>query len=200
MKSERNIIVAEPSLMVYSGLSAVVANSGRGLALTRSDSVDDVMRLVTLRNAEAVIINPALIQGNAKTIQSLRNASPATRLVALVYAFFDDSILSQFDDIITVNDPVEKIVSTISGDNTTVRRKQEGSQPDAGLTDREIEVLKLLAAGMATKEIAEELHISTNTVISHRKNLSVKTGIRSVSGLTIYAVVKKYITPGSITT
>ncbi len=61
-------------------------------------------------------------------------------------------------------------------------------------------MLKLLAAGMATKEIAEELHISTNTVISHRKNLSVKTGIRSVSGLTIYAVVKKYITPGSITT
>jgi hypothetical protein len=75
-----------------------------------------------------------------------------------VYAFFDDSILSQFDDIITVNDPVEKIVSTISGDNTTVRRKQEGSQPDAGLTDREIEVLKLLAAGMATKEIAAHKH------------------------------------------
>lgn len=104
--------------------------------------------------------------------------------------FFDDSILSQFDDIITVNDSAEKIVSTITGDNTAAR-KHEVSHPDASLTDREIEVLKLLAAGMATKEIAEELHISTNTVISHRKNLSVKTGIRSLSGLTIYAVVKK---------
>ncbi len=198
MKSERNIIVAEPSLLLYSGLSAVAVNSGRGLVLTRSESVEDVMRLVTLRDAEAVIINPALIQGNAKALQSLRNTSPATRLIALVYAFFDDSILSQFDDIITVNDPVEKIVSTITGDNTSAR-KHEVSQSDASLTDREIEVLKLLAAGMATKEIAEELHISTNTVISHRKNLSVKTGIRSVSGLTIYAVVKKYITPGNFT-
>ena len=198
MKSERNIIVAEPSVLLYSGLSSVAVNSGRGLVLIRSESVEDVMRLVTLRDAEAVIINPALIQGNAKAIQSLRNASPGIRLIALVYAFFDDSILSQFDDIITVNDSAEKIVSTITGDNTSART-HEVSQPDASLTDREIEVLKLLAAGMATKEIAEELHISTNTVISHRKNLSVKTGIRSVSGLTIYAVVKKYITPGNFT-
>jgi len=183
--------------MLYSGLSSVAGNSGRGLVLTRSESLDDVLRLVTLRNAEAVIINPVLIQGNSRTLQSLRNASPGTRFIALVYAFFDESILSQFDGIITVNDPAEKIVSTITGDNAGIR-KQQGNHPDASLSDREIEVLKLLAAGMPTKEIAETLHISTNTVISHRKNLSAKTGIRSVSGLAIYAVVKKYITPGNI--
>lgn len=182
--------------MLYSGLSSVAGNSGRGLVLTRSESLDDLLRLVTLRNAEAVIINPVLVQGNVKALQALRNTSPDTRLIALVYAFFDESILSLFDSIITVNDSAEKIVLTITGDNTGIR-KQEGSQPDASLSDREIEVLKLLAAGMPTKEIAEALHISTNTVISHRKNLSAKTGIRSVSGLAIYAVVKKYITPGN---
>ncbi len=68
----------------------------------------------------------------------------------------------------------------------------------AALSERETEVLRLLASGMSTKEIAEELHISTNTVITHRKNLSAKTGIRSVSGLAIYAVVKKLISPGGI--
>lgn len=198
MKSERNIIVAEPSVLIFSGLSAVTANSGRGLVLTRSESLDDVLRLVTLRDAEAVIINPVLIQGNARTLQALRSAAPGTRLIALVYAFFDESILSQFEGMITVNDTVEKILSVITAESAA-DRKHEVSHPDASLTDREIEVLKLLAAGMATKEIAEELHISTNTVISHRKNLSAKTGIRSVSGLTIYAVVKKYITPGSFT-
>lgn len=88
MKSERNIIVAEPSVLLSSGLSTVAVNSGRGLVLTRSESVEDVMRLVTLRDAEAVIINPALIQGNAKALQSLRNASPGIKLIALVYAFF----------------------------------------------------------------------------------------------------------------
>jgi DNA-binding CsgD family transcriptional regulator len=198
VKRERNIIVAEPSVLLYSGLSSVTGNSGQGLILTRSESLDDVLRLVTLRDAETVIINPALIQGNSKILQSLRNASPGTRFIALVYAFFDARVLSQFDDIITVNDSMEKIVSAITGENSATRT-QEGSQPDVSLSDREIEVLKLLAAGMSTKEIAEDLHISTNTVISHRKNLSVKTGIRSVSGLTIYSVVKKHITPGSIT-
>jgi len=49
-------------------------------------------------------------------------------------------------------------------------------------------------AGNANKEIADKLNISTHTVISHRKNISQKTGIKSVSGLTIYAVVKNIIT------
>jgi DNA-binding CsgD family transcriptional regulator len=198
MRNEHNIIVAEPSMLLYSGLSSVISNSGRGLVLMRSDTVEDVLRLATLRDAVAIIINPLLVQGNPKALHALRNSSRSRRLIALVYAFFDDSLLSLFDGIITVNDPAEKIVSTITGENVAIR-KQDDSQTDASLSEREIEVLKLLAAGLSTKQIAEELHISTNTVITHRKNLSAKTGIRSVSGLTIYAVVKKYITPGSIT-
>lgn len=197
MKRESNIILAEPSMLLYSGLSSVIGNTGRGLVPVRSDSVEDALRLATLRDAEAVIINPLLVQGNPKALQALRNTTKRPRLIALVYAFFDDSILSQFDGIITINDSAEKIVSAITGENA-IMRKTDDSQSDAGLSDRETEVLKLLAAGLSTKEIAEELHISANTVITHRKNLSAKTGIRSVSGLTIYAVVKKYITPGSI--
>ena len=66
--------------------------------------------------------------------------------------------------------------------------------PRRALSEREIDVLKLLVAGNANKEIADKLNISTHTVISHRKNISQKTGIKSVSGLTIYAVVKNIIT------
>jgi DNA-binding NarL/FixJ family response regulator len=50
-----------------------------------------------------------------------------------------------------------------------------------------------LAKGLTNKEIADKLNISTNTVITHRKNLSQKTGIKSVSGLTIFAVVQKLV-------
>lgn len=56
------------------------------------------------------------------------------------------------------------------------------------LTSREIEVLRLIVAGYINKEIADRLHVSLNTIISHRKNLIEKLGIKSVSGLTIYAV------------
>ena len=61
------------------------------------------------------------------------------------------------------------------------------------LSAREIEVLVLLTKGFINKEIADKLNISLTTVISHRKNIVEKLGIKSVSGLTIYAVMHGYV-------
>lgn len=66
------------------------------------------------------------------------------------------------------------------------------------LSAREIEVLKLITKGLINKEIAEKLNISLTTVISHRKNITEKLGIKSVAGLTIYAVMNGYIEADSI--
>ena len=61
------------------------------------------------------------------------------------------------------------------------------------LSAREIEVLVLIVRGFINKEIAEKLHIGLTTVISHRKNITEKLGIKSVSALTIYAVMNGYV-------
>lgn len=61
------------------------------------------------------------------------------------------------------------------------------------LSAREIEVLILITKGLINKEIADKLNISLTTVITHRKNITEKLGIKSVSGLTIYAVMNGYI-------
>lgn len=61
------------------------------------------------------------------------------------------------------------------------------------LTARETEVLVLIVKGLINKEIAAKLNISLTTVISHRKNITEKLGIKSVSGLTIYAVMNGYV-------
>jgi DNA-binding CsgD family transcriptional regulator len=68
------------------------------------------------------------------------------------------------------------------------------------LTKREIDVLQLVAKGLANKEVADKLCISIHTVISHRKNISEKTSIKSASGLTMYAVLKKIIDIDEIST
>ena len=60
--------------------------------------------------------------------------------------------------------------------------------PNIELTEREIDVLRLLLAGNSNKEVADKLNISTHTVISHRKNITAKTSIKSLAGLTIYAL------------
>jgi regulator of cell morphogenesis and NO signaling len=61
------------------------------------------------------------------------------------------------------------------------------------LTSREVEVLQLVACGLLNKEIADTLSISLHTVISHRKNITKKLEIRTVAGLTIYALMNGLI-------
>lgn len=65
------------------------------------------------------------------------------------------------------------------------------------LSNREVEVLKLITKGFINKEIADELNISLNTVLTHRKNIIAKTGIKTVSGLTIYSISKGHLSPNS---
>lgn len=61
------------------------------------------------------------------------------------------------------------------------------------LSDREIEVMSLIVQGFINKEIADRLNIGLATVITHRKNIMEKLGIKSVSALTIYAVMHGYV-------
>lgn len=71
--------------------------------------------------------------------------------------------------------------------------RQQPSQQEPDLSAREIEVLSLLVRGLINKEIAQRLHISPTTVITHRQHIQEKTGIRSLSGLTVYAILNGYV-------
>ncbi|MEA3447393.1 MAG: LuxR C-terminal-related transcriptional regulator [Bacteroidota bacterium] len=66
------------------------------------------------------------------------------------------------------------------------------------LSRRESEILALVANGLSNKEIAGKLFISPHTVISHRKNITEKLGIKTISGLTVYAVINGIIDIGQI--
>jgi regulator of cell morphogenesis and NO signaling len=61
------------------------------------------------------------------------------------------------------------------------------------LSEREKEVVIGVVQGMTNKEIADQLFISTNTVITHRKNIAKKLQIHSAAGLTIFAIVNKLV-------
>ena len=61
------------------------------------------------------------------------------------------------------------------------------------LTRREIEVMSLIVQGYINKEVADKLHIGLSTVVTHRKNIMEKLGLKSLSALTIYAVTHGYV-------
>lgn len=66
------------------------------------------------------------------------------------------------------------------------------------LTRRETEILKLIVRGNINKHIAEKLNISLNTVLTHRKNILSKTGIKTTSGLTLYSISNGLLSPDEI--
>lgn len=61
------------------------------------------------------------------------------------------------------------------------------------LSPREIEVMCLIVKGLINKEIADRLNIGLSTVVTHRRNIMDKLGLKSVSALTIYAVTRGYV-------
>ena len=67
-----------------------------------------------------------------------------------------------------------------------------------GLTSRELEVLQLVAYGFLNKQIADKLSISLHTVISHRKNITRKLQIKTIAGLTVYALLNGLISSKNI--
>lgn len=71
-----------------------------------------------------------------------------------------------------------------------LQKSAEGSEL---LGEREKEVIVALVQGMSNKQIADHLCISTNTVITHRRNIARKLQIHSAAGLTIYAIVNNLV-------
>ena len=66
------------------------------------------------------------------------------------------------------------------------------------LSSREKEILVCVAKGMLNKEIADKLCLSIYTVITHRKNITRKLGIKTVAGLTLYALLNGLIDSSSV--
>lgn len=103
----------------------------------------------------------------------------------------DQSTRSDEFNTLCVDDSESDIISNIN--LILEKQNHNDSNTTSALSQREIEVLRLIASGRLNKEIAQELNISINTVLTHRKNITAKLGIKSVSGLSFYAMMNGII-------
>lgn len=118
------------------------------------------------------------------------------KTIVLTLSLDGSTQLSEFH-CICINVPEKQLVRTIL---TMLQAGHHGgaapvlgSRQQQILSDREAEVMVLIVQGLINKEIADRLCISLSTVVTHRKNIMEKLGIRSVSALTIYAVMNGYV-------
>jgi DNA-binding CsgD family transcriptional regulator len=187
-KNRINIAVIEPSLIICEGLSNILMKLKKDFYIYRFNDLDEFRISATKENFNVAVVNPSLIQNRMTDFIKLKNIQSGVVWIALVYSFYDEEILHKFDDILSVTASIDQITNKIVQINQT---SDKNTHDD--LSDREIEVLTQMVKGFANKEIADMLNISIHTVISHRKNITEKTGIKSLSGLTIYAITKKII-------
>ncbi|HEX4597655.1 MAG TPA: response regulator transcription factor, partial [Burkholderiaceae bacterium] len=76
----------------------------------------------------------------------------------------------------------------VAGGLASIVRSDDQNKPEARLSGREREVLRLIAEGIRSQPIADRLHISVGTVEVHRRNIMRKLGVRTVADLTRYAI------------
>ena len=120
------------------------------------------------------------------------------KTIVLTLSLSDASQLSDFHSLY-INQPEHLLIKAILAlqQHAHAKGKNLPKMPKVLeqkiLTDREIEVMSYIVQGNTNKEIADILNISLATVITHRKNIMDKLGIKSVSALTIYAVTHGYV-------
>ena len=193
MKSDKKIIIVEPSPIVSAGLASYFDDMKQVSIVSQLDRIDRMEEKLAAYNPDILIINPLLIAYDTnehflKICRDFSNVIP----VALVTSYIDAGILKQFKDVIEINDSKQKVVTKIFyllSDNTLSQDKPESIE----LSNRETDVLVALVKGLTNKEISDKLYISVHTVITHRKNIVRKTGIKSVSGLTVYALLNNLV-------
>jgi DNA-binding NarL/FixJ family response regulator len=86
-----------------------------------------------------------------------------------------------------------KIVTSVLDDSTA--NIASSSCEGLNISEREMEIIKLIAEGLSNKEVADKLFLSTHTVTTHRKNIMNKLGVNNTAGLVLFAVRENLISP-----
>ena len=186
------VILCEASEIIATGLEEIIQGIAGFDVVSRLDSPENLSEKLLASDANILIINPLLLGFNDRNlIAQWRKDNPHLLCIALVTVYMEDFALKNYDGIIGINDSKLKLINKL-GQLAQTNEKSEKLE-DADLSKREIDVLIAVAKGLMNKEIADQMNISIHTVISHRKNITRKTGIKSVSGLTVYALLNNLI-------
>lgn len=194
----KRILVIEPSVIIAEGIRSIINNLAE---YSVCGIVQEMNRTAAGRlgeyDADLLVVDPASFdsQTRAGGREMLKEATGAPAIALLTSAMNAEG-LAGYDGVISLTDKSDEIGQKLSAAlrTDTPDRKGEGEE----LSAREKEILICVAKGMLNKEIADHFCISIYTVITHRKNITRKTGIKTVAGLTVYALLNNLIDMNSM--
>jgi DNA-binding CsgD family transcriptional regulator len=127
------------------------------------------------------------------TLNKLKKNYSLCRIILISMKIPPDVLMPYLDECILYSDSEQIVSAKIQKVYTGISDSVSSEEINSIISDREHEVLRLVALGLTNKEISDELHISIHTVISHRKNITAKLGIKTIAGLAVYAVLNGII-------
>ena len=194
----KKVLLIMPSRIIARGIEAVLSELGEfrveGILSDLSHASEARLRNM---DADVIMIDPVVFDYVSRmNVRSRISEYSAAAVVAFKSIPMDEEQLNQYDGVVDLYDDPVTVVRKLR-DSLSSREEAPDSE-EYDLSVREREILVCVAKGMLNKEIADFYNISIHTVITHRKNITRKTGIKTVAGLTVYALLNNLIDPGSI--
>lgn len=192
------MIISDLSQLVRLGLTGILYQTGIALHIREIIDQKKLKALLQKENNIVLITSKTFLNSCEPDILKIVNVKGGHFLLVLVNDSPDNLRDLPYDEVVELHDTERIIYQKLE------KCMQKLSQPlvykgsNDEISQREKEVLKLVALGMTNKEIAEKLFISTHTVITHRKNITAKLGIKTIAGLTVFAVINKLISAEEI--
>lgn len=184
-------MICEPFDIVFNGLYSIISDIDFHTEILRHKPelyfVDETNKF----NPDLIIIDPVLNLTDTSIISSITQDFLNISSIAVTSIYNNSNLTKLFRYSFSIGDSAQaigEIISKVISDLT-----EPSMLNNSSLSERELDVLKLIALGMSNKEIADKLFISIHTVISHRKNITQKLGIKSVAGLVTYVTVNKIL-------
>jgi DNA-binding NarL/FixJ family response regulator len=187
-------VIIEPSEVIREGIKCLLGRQGAFQVVNCFDDMQSFLDKKINADFQVVLFNPAIVAFHKPyNIRNLFADYPNCCLIAIHYQYVNAETLRHFDGALDIYDNGgmmgQKILKLIE----TTQEKNTENGENVELTEREKDVLVTVAKGMMNKEIADKYHISIHTVIAHRKNIMRKTGIKTISGLTLYALFNNIV-------
>lgn len=196
--NSKKVLLIIPSRIMVRGIEGVFNDLGE---FRVEGILSDISRTSETRlknmDADIIIIDPIVFDYATRPVgRSVIAEYSDAAVVALQTAVMEDDLWKQYDEVINVYDSPATIIKKMRSALTS--RLDVPKSDSHELSTREKEILICVAKGMLNKEIADLYNISIYTVITHRKNITRKTGIKTVAGLTVYALLNNLIDSSAV--
>ncbi len=186
------ILIFEKSYLIRQGLVTLTENLARCELIDEYQDASQFLIAVKLNKPQIIFLNVELLETIPEKSFSQSKKEHKFILLGIIQGK-NSARKEQFDDYINICDNKEGLIKKLNLQIDSIIQEKGKKKPDNHLSERERDIITLVAKGMTNKEIASRLFLSIHTVITHRKNISRKLGIKSVSGLTVYAIINKFI-------